>query len=262
ETGKKIHAGRSRNDQVLVALRLFERDQLEQLTELVKQTAKSLLKQAQRYENIPMPGYTHTQRAMLSSVGMWLASFAEMLLQDLEMLKAAYRNVNQSPLGTAAGFGVNFDLPRKWTAEQLGYDGVITVAITAQNTRGKIDLQVVQSLTSVGSTLSHFANDLVWYSSREFNFFEVDAALCTGSSIMPQKQNVDTAELLRARYATLCGCEQAIKMNTVKLTSSYHRDLQLIKKEVMTSLVEIKAMLEMAQLLAEHLIPNEKQLKA
>jgi len=262
ETGKKIHAGRSRNDQVLVALRLFERDQLEQLTELVKQTAKSLLKQAQRYENIPMPGYTHTQRAMLSSVGMWLASFAEMLLQDLEMLKAAYRNVNQSPLGTAAGFGVNFDLPRKWTAEQLGFDGVITVAITAQNTRGKIDLQVVQSLTSVGSTLSHFANDLVWYSSREFNFFEVDAALCTGSSIMPQKQNVDTAELLRARYATLCGCEQAIKMNTVKLTSGYHRDLQLIKKEVMTSLVEIKAMLEMAQLLAEHLIPNEKQLKA
>src|SRR5699024_10025558 len=97
---------------------------------------------------------------------------------------------------------------------------------------------------------------------REFNFFEVDAALCTGSSIMPQKQNVDTAELLRARYATLCGCEQAIKMNTVKLTSGYHRDLQLIKKEVMTSLVEIKAMLEMAQLLAEHLIPNEKQLKA
>src|SRR5699024_4511520 len=194
-------------------------DQIERLVKAVKQALESLLKQAKEYEAVPMPGYTHTQCAMLSSLGMWLATIGEMLLQDLDPLKVAYRYVSRSPLASAAGFGVNINLPREWVAEQLGFDGLITVAMTAQNTWAKIDLQLVQALASMGGTLAHFANDLVWYGSREYGFFSVDSALCTGSSIMPQKQNLDTAELLRAHYATLCGCEQAIKMNTVKLAS-------------------------------------------
>lgn len=262
ETGKKIHAGRSRNDQVLVAMRLYEKDQIQTLVQEVRKAANTLLDQADKYKDVPMPGYTHTQRAMLSSVGMWLASIAEMLLLDLETLKGAHANVNRSPLGTAAGFGVNIDLAREWVAEELGFNGLITVAMTAQNTRGKIDLQLVQALEGVGATLAHFANDLICYSSLEFGFFDVNPALCTGSSIMPQKQNLDTAELVRAHYSALCGCEQAIKMNAVKLTSGYHRDLQLIKKNVMTAFEEIHAMLEISTLLAEHLMPNEKQLKA
>lgn len=259
--GKKIHTGRSRNDQVLVAMRLYEKAEIGKLVEALNKTIQSFLGQAQKYADVPMPGYTHTQRAMLSSVGMWLASMAEMLLQDLESLKAAHRNVNRSPLGTAAGFGVNIDLPREWVADELGFDGLIAVALTAQNTRGKIDLQLVQALGAIGATLAHFANDLIWYSSREFGFFEVDVALCTGSSIMPQKQNLDTAELLRARYAALCGREQAIKLNTMKLTSGYHRDLQLIKKEVMAAFDEIHAMVKMGALLAMHLSPNRERLE-
>lgn len=261
ETGKKIHTGRSRNDQVLAAMRLYEKDAIQRLAEEICATIGAFLDQAETYQYIPMPGYTHTQRAMLSSVGMWLAAIAEMLLLDLEAIRAAYCNVNLSPLGTAAGFGVNLDLPREWVAEELGFDGMITVSLTAQNTRGKIDLQLVQALEGSGATLAHFANDLIWYTSREFGFFEVDPALCTGSSIMPQKQNLDTAELIRARYATLCGCEQAIKMNAVKLTSGYHRDLQLIKKNVMTAFDEIRSMLDMSLLLVNHLRPKEARLK-
>lgn len=261
ETGKKIHTGRSRNDQVLVAMRLYEKDEIKSLVNGIGEAGRVFLSQAEKYEYIPMPGYTHTQRAMLSSVGMWLSAIAEMLLLDLESVKGVYRNVNRSPLGTAAGYGVNLDLPREWIAKELGFDGLITVSLTAQNTRGKIDLQLVQALEGVGATLAHFANDLIWYTSREFGFFEVNPALCTGSSIMPQKQNLDSAELIRAHYATLSGCEQAIKINAIKLTSGYHRDLQLIKKNVMTAFDQIHSMLEISSLLAKHLSPNKEQLE-
>lgn len=260
--GRKIHAGRSRNDQVLVAMRLYEREQLEQVTRQVKTLAGLFLDRAGQYAEVPMPGYTHTQRAMLSSVGMWLGAVAEMLVMDLEGLRAVYRNVNRCPLGTAAGFGVNLDLPRDWVAQELGFDTPVTVALTAQNTRARIDLQLVQALDAVGGTLAHFANDLVEYSGSEYGFFQVDPALCTGSSIMPQKQNVDTAELLRGRSAVLSGCVQTLRSLTSGLKSGYHRDLQLAKPQVMKAFRELSEMLDMAGLLVEHITPDEERLAA
>jgi argininosuccinate lyase len=262
ETGKKIHAGRSRNDQVLVAMRLFEKEQLEQLSGKVLDLAEVLLNRAERWSDVPMPGYTHTQKAMPSSVGMWLASMAEMLLMDLESLKGAYTLVNKCPLGTAAGFGVNIDLPREKVSDALGFAEPVTVSLTAQNTRGKIDLKLLQALETIGSTLAHFANDLVLYTSQEFGYFELHEAIYTGSSIMPQKRNPDPAELVRARSGNLSGAVQAAKMITHKMYSGYHRDYQPVKKHVMAGLDELNDMLDMSRLLAEHLQPVREKLIA
>ncbi len=262
ETGKKIHTGRSRNDQVLTAMRMFEKDALEQLLEKVLGLIEVFLSRADRWADVPMPGYTHTQKAMPSSVGMWLASMAEMLLMDLESLKSAYNLINKCPLGTAAGFGVNIDLPREAVAEALGFAEPVVVSLTAQNTRGRIDLKLLQALETIGSTLAHFANDLVLYTSQEFDYFKLTEALYTGSSIMPQKRNLDPAELIRARSGNLSGAVQAAKMITHKMFSGYHRDYQPVKKHVMHSLNELNDMLDMSRLLAEHLEPVREKLTA
>lgn len=262
ETGKKIHAGRSRNDQVLVAMRLFEKEELEQMLDNVLDLVEVFISRADRWSDMPMPGYTHTQKAMPASVGMWLASIAEMLLMDLESLKSAYELVNKCPLGTAAGFGVNIDLPREAVSEALGFAEPVVVSLTAQNTRGKIDLKLLQALETIGSTLAHFAHDLVLYTSQEFGYFKLHEALYTGSSIMPQKRNPDPAELIRARSGNLSGAVQAAKMITHKMYSGYHRDYQPVKKHVMHSLDELNHMLDMSRLLAEHLEPVREKLIA
>lgn len=262
ELGRKIHAGRSRNDQVLVAMRLLEKDGLKKAVSAVKLLAETLLDRAERYAGVPMPGYTHTRKAMLSSVGLWLASLAEMLIMDLEGVKAAWRQADRCPLGTAAGFGSSFDLPREETARKLGFSRPMVASLAAQNTRGRVDLQVVQSLEAVASTLAHFAGDLLDYTASDRDFFELDDAFRTGSSIMPQKRNLDTAELMRARHAELAGSAQAIRMNIAGLGSGYHRDLQLVKGHVMRSFDTTLEMLEMATLMVESLRPVEEKLRA
>lgn len=262
ETGRKIHAGRSRNDQVLVAMRMYQKDRLHEIAASVRVLVSVLLDRAEQYAEIPMPGYTHTRRAMLSSVGMWLASLAEMLLLDLESVRAAYRAADRCPLGSAAGYGTSFDLPREEVAEKLGFSAPLTVSLTAQNTRSRIDLQVVQSLETVTATLAHFAGDLLTWTSESHNFFRLDEAFHTGSSIMPQKRNMDSAELLRARHSILAGAVQAIRINGLKLNSGYHRDHQLTKAPVMNAFREAGEMLEMARLMAEHLVPQEGELAA
>lgn len=262
ETGKKIHAGRSRNDQVLVAMRLFEKDTLRKISTNMVGLIDLFITKADTFADIPMPGYTHTQKAMPSSVGMWLGAMAEMLLMDLEILKAAYKQVNLCPLGTGAGFGVNLDLPRQEVSDALGFAEPITVSLCAQTTRGRIDLQLLKALDTIAGTLAHFANDLVLYTSREFDFFHFDDTLYTGSSIMPQKKNLDPAELIRARSANISGAVQSVAMISHKMVSGYHRDYQPVKKHVMHSLDEIKAMLDMSRLLLDHLQPNREALIA
>ncbi len=262
ELGRKIHAGRSRNDQVLTAMRLLEKDGLKQVVSSVKLLAEILLDRAERFAEVPMPGYSHTRKAMLSSVGLWLASLAEMLLMDLEAVRGAWRQADRCPLGTAAGFGTSFDLPREEVARKLGFSRPLVASLAAQNTRGRVDLQVVQALEAITSTLAHFAGDLLDYTASDRGFFEIDDAFCTGSSIMPQKRNLDTAELLRARHSELAGSAQAIRMNIVGLGSGYHRDLQLAKGHVMRSFDTALEMLEMAAMIVESLRPVEEKLRA
>lgn len=262
ETGKKNHAGRSRNDQVLVALRLFEKEELKRITPKVLSLVDLFIDRGDKFSVIPMPGYTHTQKAMPSSVGMWLGSLAEMLLMDLEDLKAVYSNVNKCPLGTAAGFGVNIDLPRQQVSDTLGFAEPIVNALTTQNTRGRIDLKLLQALESIAFTLAHFAGDLLLYTSQEFDYFQFDEALYTGSSIMPQKRNLDPAELIRARSSSISGAVQAVKMITHKMTSGYHRDYQPVKKHVMHSFDELNDMLDMTKVLISYLQPNRDKLIA
>ncbi len=260
--GKKIHAGRSRNDQVVTALRLFERDRLERIWEQARELAGAFLEFAEVHRNLPMPGYTHTQRAMLSSVGLWAGSYAEKIIMSLEYLPGLYRNVNRCPLGTAAGFGVNLDLPRAFVADELGFDGPVIGSMTAQQTRGRLEAELLSGLMPLSETTAQFANDLVWYTTKEFDFFEVADELCTGSSIMPQKKNLDTAEIMRGRHAELEGQLTQLKHITRNLTSGYHRDLQLTKEPILKGLTSLEETLEMATLLIRHIVPKPDQLRS
>ena len=261
ELGKKIHTGRSRNDQVLTALRLYERDRIEHIWKLAHDLARSFLNFAEEYSDIPMPGYTHTQRAMLSSVGLWAAAIGERLVMALEYVPPIYRNVNWCPLGTAAGYGVNFELPREFVADRLGFEGPIIGSMTAQHTRGRLEAEILSGLLPISDMLSQFSHDLIWYTSREFDFFEVADELCTGSSIMPQKKNLDSAEILRSRHAQLEGNITQLRQVTRNLTSGYHRDLQLTKEPVMKGLKNLEEMLEMGHLLITHITPKPDNLR-
>lgn len=261
DLGKKIHTGRSRNDQVLVAVRLFTKEELNKIIDQTKVLAQAFIDFAKQYQTVPMPGYTHTQRAMLSSVGMWAGSFGEMLIMNLEILKAAQKNVNKCPLGSAAGFGVNFDLPREMVAKELGFEAPLIIAVTSQNTRGKIEADVLAALTSLSATMAQFANDLVLFNSTEFDFFEVETALTTGSSIMPQKKNLDPAEIMRAKYSQTLSYEFCLRDLTKNLISGYHRDLQISKEPLFGGLKNTTDMLEMTQALIENITPKEANLR-
>jgi len=261
-TGKKIHTGRSRNDQVLVAMRLWEKYEWNEIILLNKKLVQKFITFAQTYEFMPMPGFTHTQIAMPSSVGMWAGSLAEMLIMNGETLKSYAHIIDKCPLGSAAGFGTHFNLPRQKTAQKLGFDDCLILSLTSQNTRGKIEADLVSHLSSLSGTLAHFANDLVWYTSTQFQYFSVNESLTTGSSIMPQKKNLDPAELLRAKHAEILGHAFMLKNLTNGLTSGYHRDLQLSKAPTMKAFATIKTMLEIAGCLIDNLSPIEANLRA
>ncbi|MGA0264645.1 MAG: argininosuccinate lyase [Lysobacterales bacterium] len=228
ELGKKIHTGRSRNDQVAVALRLYMRDRLSRLAAACLDIATVLLERAEREQALPMPGYTHLQRAMPSSAGMWLAGHAECFIDNAELARLTWQWADACPLGTASGFGVNLDLPRQQVSDALGFARMVVNPQCAQNSRGKIEVQAVGALAAATLDLRRLAWDLSMFTMPEFGFVVLPERFCTGSSIMPNKRNPDTVELMRAVHGRVQGA-QAELQSVLSLPSGYHRDLQATK---------------------------------
>lgn len=247
DVGKKIHTGRSRNDQVLTALRLYTINKLQIIANLNKDLIKTFVEFAENNKNIPLPGYTHTQQAMLSSFGHWSLSFAEGLINDQEILNKTIDINNQNPLGTAAGFGVSFPLDREYTKEKMNFDKNIINSLFAQASRGKFESLTLESLSQIMLTLSRFATDVLFFTARETGFIKVSESLTTGSSIMPQKKNLDSMELIRGYTSVIFSNQLAIKNIPKGVMSGYNRDLQLIKKPLIESLNITHASLEVVR---------------
>jgi len=228
DLGGKVHTGRSRNDQVAVALRLFMKDRLQHLQSTCVQIADVLLNRIEREGDLPMAGYTHLQSAMPSSAGLWLAGHAEAFIDNAELAALTSRWLDASPLGTASGFGVNLELPRQDVARELGFARLVVNPQYAQNSRGKIELQALSVLSACTLDLRRLAWDMSLFTTREFGFIKLPAKYCTGSSIMPNKNNPDTVELLRAVHGVVQGA-QAELASVLSLPSGYQRDLQATK---------------------------------
>ncbi|PWE01194.1 argininosuccinate lyase [Marinilabilia rubra] len=251
DVGKKVHSGRSRNDQVLLDLKLFTRDRLMQVTQSVEQLFAVLQKRSEEHKNDLLPGYTHLQVAMPSSFGLWFGAYAESLVDDMHLMLGAWKITNQNPLGAAAGYGNSFPLDRRLTTELLGFDDLSYNVVYAQMGRGKMERSVAMALSSVASTLSRLAVDACLYMSQNFGFIKLPDEFTTGSSIMPHKKNPDVFELLRARCNRLIDVPQQIAMITGNLPSGYFRDLQLIKEIFIPAFDEILSCLELMTLAVE-----------
>jgi argininosuccinate lyase len=234
--GQRIHLGRSRNDQVILAFRLYLRDALLRLGLRVSDLADAFVTFAGAHQSIPLPGYTHLRRAMPSTFGMWAAAFAEGLLEELETLQSVYQRLDRCPLGSAAGFGVPLPIDRELTAKLLGFSKVQRSPIDVQNSRGRHEVAVLQWTASTGGVLEKFLWDVSLYSTEEFGFLKLPDAFTTGSSIMPQKKNPDVVELARGRCRELRGTAGLVEQISSGLPSSYHRDLQLLKRPVILGL--------------------------
>lgn len=232
EVGKKVHTGRSRNDQVMVAMRLYVREALEQVERLVIESASVFLERAEATIAVPMPGYTHLQRAVPSTVGLWLAAFAEALLDDAALARATLAWIDSCPLGTAAGYGVNLPLDRQGVSDELGFARLQLNPIYVQNSRGKLELQAMGAALQALLDVRRFAWDLSLYTTAEFAFVRLPAEYTTGSSIMPNKKNPDVVELLRASPAATMGAIAEVQ-SILSLSSGYHRDLQATKPPIL-----------------------------
>ena len=232
DMGKKIHSGRSRNDQVLVDLKLFYRDKIQEIVGASEQLFHLLLRLAEKHKDDLMPGYTHTQLAMPSSFGLWFSSFAESLAEDMDMLYAAFQIVNKNPLGSAAGYGSSFPLDRSYTTELLGFEDMHHNVINAQNSRGKTEKILAFALSGLGGTLNKLAADICLFMNQHFAFISFPDEYTTGSSIMPHKKNPDVFELVRAKTNQLHAIPNAVILNGTNLTTGYHRDLQLLKEAI------------------------------
>lgn len=257
DVGKKIHSGRSRNDQVLVDLKLYMRHELKEVTLAVKTLFDMLIRQSERHKSVLMPGYTHLQVAMPSSFGLWFGAYAESLVDDLMVLQAAYRVVNRNPLGSAAGYGSSFPLNRQMTTDLLGFDSMDYNVVYAQMGRGKTERIVAQALGGIAATLSKLAFDACLFSSQNFGFIKLHDAFTTGSSIMPHKKNPDVFELTRAKCNKIQAVPQEIMMICNNLPSGYFRDLQIIKEVFLPTFDELKDILRMVTLMLEHITVNE-----
>lgn len=262
ETGKKIHTGRSRNDQVLTALRLYMKAALLNTMHELANLARTTCDKGEQLKTIPMPGYTHLQRAMPSSVAFWYGSFAEGFADTLELGQAVHGRLDSSPLGAAAGFGVPLPLDREFTASLMGFGRVQINAQAVQNSRGRLEAGLLNWLVELGRDVEKMAWDLLLYSSAEFNFVSLAESLCTGSSIMPQKKNADVLELLRATPSVIAGCRDEVERVIAKLPSSYHRDFQLTKPPLMRGLDRAFTMIIMASKALWGLNWNEGRLVA
>lgn len=230
DVGKKIHSGRSRNDQVLVDLKLFTRSRIEDVAIAVKRLFNTLIDQSNRYKDVIIPGYTHLQVAMPSSFGLWFGAYAESLADDLTVLRAAYEVANRNPLGSAAGYGSSFPLNREMTTRLLGFDSMAYNVVYAQMGRGKTERIVAQAIAGIAATLSKLAFDACMFNSQNFGFIKLPDEFTTGSSIMPHKKNPDVFELTRAKCNKLQALPMEITLITNNLPSGYFRDLQLIKE--------------------------------
>lgn len=257
DVGKKIHSGRSRNDQVLVDLKLFTREQLKQVVEEVEELFQVLISQSNRYKDVLMPGYTHLQIAMPSSFGLWFGAYAESLVDDMMFLQSAYKMCNRNPLGSAAGYGSSFPLDREMTTRLLGFDSMNYNVVYAQMGRGKMERNVAFALASVAGTLSKLAFDACMFSSQNFGFVKLPDECTTGSSIMPHKKNPDVFELTRAKCNKIQALPQQIMMIMNNLPSGYFRDLQIIKEVFVPAFEELKDCLQMATYIMDKLKVNE-----
>lgn len=244
DTGKKIHTARSRNDQVLVALNLYFKAELSEVKIGMEKLFKTLLSLAETHKKQLIPGYTHLQVAMPSSFGLWFSAYAELLVDDLYLVNAAQKVVDQNPLGSAAGYGSSFPIDREMTTEILDFAEVKYNVIAAQLSRGKSERTVTQAVANVANTLSRFAMDVCLYCSQNFNFIKFPDQLTTGSSIMPHKKNPDVFELLRGKCNQLQAIPNEMVMITNNLPSGYHRDFQLLKENAIKAVEDIKAVLD------------------
>ena len=262
DLGKKIHTGRSRNDQVLTAIRLYEKEALNNVLTSVKKCTDLLIRFGQAGEDVPMPGFTHTRKAMLSSVALWAGGFAEMLKMQSEASSGIESLINRSPLGSAAGFGTTIDIDRDFEANELDFSKPLICSTTSQLSRGWVELQFVQYLCALTAVLNRLATDVIQYSNESNRFFILDDAVCTGSSIMPQKKNPDLAELIRGRHSLNIGHASALQSFTMNLGSGYHRDLQLTKEPVLKVVQNTLESIEAAQLLVLSISLNKEELHA
>lgn len=262
DAGKKLHTGRSRNDQALVDLRLYVKMSILELATTLHATAETLVASAKAYEWVPMPGYTHMQRAMLSSVGLWQASFAEALLDDLVALEATYALNDQSPLGSAAAYGVPLPLDREYVAALLGFASLHHNTLTAANARGKFEAATISALSLVMLDLSKWAQDVLLFTTSEFCFFTVPAELCDGSSIMPQKRNLSALELVRARAHTVASLHSQALHTLAGLPSGYNMDYQETKQPLVEAIALTAGSLEVVNLFAAAITPNRSALEA
>ncbi len=258
DMGKKIHSGRSRNDQVLLDLKLFTRDAIKTVTENTVRLFDILIAQSERYKKVLLPGYTHLQVAMPSSFGLWFSAYAESLTDDLALLQAAYRVADQNPLGSAAGYGSSFPLDRQMTTDLLGFESMNFNVVYAQMGRGKMERTVLFALASIASTLSRLAYDVCLYTSQNFNFLKLPDELTTGSSIMPHKKNPDVFELLRAHCNKIQSLPSQMLTITNNLPSGYFRDMQLTKEIFLPAFQELNDCLSIAAFALENITVNDQ----
>lgn len=262
DIGRKIHAGRSRNDQVLVDLKLFTRDRLWAVAEATRRVFDILINRSEQHKDDLLPGYTHLQIAMPSSFGLWFGAYAEGLADDMLMLQTAYRFANRNPLGSGAGYGSSFPLNRTMTTELLGFEGMHVNVVYAQMSRGKTEQTALNALASVATTLSRLAMDVCLYNSQNFGFLTLPDALTTGSSIMPHKKNPDVAELLRAKTNRLKALPMEVTLVMSNLPSGYHRDMQLLKEVLMPAFDELLDCLNIAAFMLENVEVNPNLLNS
>jgi len=261
EAGEKLHTARSRNDQVLTDIRLYTKDSLLELFKLVIELAETIKNFAIKFQNVPMPGYTHMQRAMPSSIGQWALSFFEEIVDYLIIGEASYRLNDACPLGSGAGFGVSINVDREFTANELGFSRVQINPIACQNSRGKIESSVIDFISLIALVLNKISTDLLIFTTSEFNFFQADSSITTGSSIMPQKKNLDVLELIRGRTGVLVNNSITTKTIIMNLMSGYNRDLQEVKKLLVVSFEMIKDFIQAMIIVFENIKPIEESLK-
>lgn len=261
EVGQKIHTGRSRNDQILTAIRLYSKESLESIEKEVSSLMKSFKIFSKKYGSTAMPGYTHMQKAMPSSIGIWAGSFLSSLEDDLTLLKTAMKLNDQSPLGSGAGYGVPLNLDKEYTAKLLGFSKVQDNPLYCQNSRGKVEAVIIASLVNILQTINKFASDVLLFTTAEFDFLKVSEEIITGSSIMPQKKNVDLAELLRSKVHLVLGNYIQMVSLSSNLISGYNRDLQDSKKPLIESLEIAADSLKVSEILINSLTPNQEALE-
>ena len=254
ESGKKIHTGRSRNDQVLVDLHLYFKDEIKQIKALVKAVFEQLITLSNNHKNQIIPGYTHLQVAMPSSFGLWFGAYAESLVDDIFFLNAAHKVVDQNPLGSGAGYGSSIPLKRQVTTDALGFDTMKYNVVAAQMSRGKSEKSLSFAMASVAGTLSKFAMDVCLYMSQNFGFISFPKELTTGSSIMPHKKNPDVFELVRGKCNKIQALPTELTMITNNLPSGYQRDLQLLKESLIPAIISLKDCLTITEFMLHHII--------